>query len=193
MKHLYRIFKLTKSNTDLWVQQGNIEKLMCPENEIQEIDPNVPCVIVLIESLISINNHRYIRFYVTYKGLMQPQGGSGSCYNPVNWDSSRYWRPEGMRNVFDNNNMPKYMQKWVAFDWNQIFYNIANVHLHLYNSTIKDGLYMWNNKYAITHQYGLLIGQIDALAMNKITQDDWSKSMVSIHSYKLKALPCSMK
>ena len=79
-------------------------------NKVNSIDFNVPTVAVIEDSKAT----HYPRFVVIYKGLMQLQGGSGSCYNPV--------KPTFIhnQNPMDNSVMPSHMSKWTAYSYSSL-------------------------------------------------------------------------
>lgn len=75
-----------------------------------KVDYDIPTVAVIEDSKAT----HYTRFVVIYKGLMQTQGGSGSCYNPCILTFSHNENP------MDNSKMPRYMNKWVVYNYNQL-------------------------------------------------------------------------
>ena len=75
-----------------------------------KVDFNTPIVAVIEDS--KANN--YLRFVVIYKGLMQTQGGSGSCYNPC---IPTYIHNQ---NPMDNSIMPQHMSKWITYNYSHL-------------------------------------------------------------------------
>ena len=75
-----------------------------------KVDFNTPIVAVIEDSKATY----YPRFVVVYKGLMQPQGGSGSCYNPC--------IPTFIdnQNPMDNSIMPPNMSKWITYNYSYL-------------------------------------------------------------------------
>lgn len=75
-----------------------------------KVDYNIPTVAVIEDSKAT----HYTRFIVIYKGMMQTQGGSGSCYNPCK--STFLYNEDPM----DNSKMPRHMSKWVVYSYSTL-------------------------------------------------------------------------
>lgn len=141
------------------------------------IDYNTPTVAVIDDSTVS----KFVRFVVIYKGLMQTQGGSGSCYNPT--------IPTFLdrKDPMDNSIMPQYMSKWMPYSYTYLLkLVIAEKHRLLKLMGIKLPFWYWDMEGYDTLQ-GELIAKLDAIGMNRLD----SSCIKEINIRKLpKALTC---
>lgn len=127
--------------------------------KLNKIDPNIATVAVIDDSKYT----HYTRIVVIYKGLMQLQGGSGSCYNPT--------KPTFINNhnPMDNSKMPTHMSKWITFNHTILLQLVISCKCTLLEKMGHKLPFYWNIKEYKNKMYGLLIGKLDLIGMNKLS------------------------
>ena len=127
------------------------------------IDFNTPIVAVINESKIASH---YTKFMVIYKGLMQTQGGSGSCYNPM-----KKTFLDG-HNPMDNKLMPVHMSKWVLYNPSYLLRSVASAKFTILKKMGFKGLPYW---YWDCENYddivGILIAKLDLIGLGLASTD----------------------
>ena len=120
------------------------------------INFNTPIVAIINDSKIL----HYTRFVVIYKGMMQSQGGSGSCYNPTKKTFIHNLDP------MDNKTMPAHMSKWVIYDYSYLLKLVANAKFEILNNMRIKGLPFWVN-YCENYNdiIGILIAKLDLIGL----------------------------
>lgn len=136
-----------------------------------KVEYNVPTVAVIEDSKAT----HYTRFVVIYKGMMQNQGGSGSCYNPC--------KPTFIHNEnpMDNSKIPAHMSKWVTYSYTELLKMVIAAKYKLIESM---GYKKYDEKsdkptdnrlpfwYWDCEHYngiqGILIAQLDAIGMGRL-------------------------
>lgn len=127
--------------------------------KLTNIDYNTPTVIVIDDSKAC----HYTRFVVVYKGMMQMQGGSGSCYNPT--------KPTFMygNDPMDNKKMEKHMSKWVRYSHMAVLQLVVAAKYKLLEIMgYRDELpfFYWNCE-GYNDLIGILIVKLDMIGMGK--------------------------
>lgn len=136
-----------------------------------KVRQNVPTVAVIEDSKAT----HYTRFVVIYKGMMQMQGGSGSCYNPC--------IPTFIYNndPMDNSKIPAHMSKWRIYSYTELLKMVIAAKFHILQSMsykkydeksdkpVDNRLPFW---YWDCEHYngiqGILIAQLDAVGLGKL-------------------------
>lgn len=123
--------------------------------KLYSIDPHIPTVAIIEDSKAT----HYSRFVVIYKGMMQMQGGSGCCYNPI-------YKEQNFDPV-NSNTMPAHMSKWTLYSYHKLLHLVISIKYQLLE---KMGLrpelpfWYWESEYYNTIP-GILIGKLDLIGM----------------------------
>lgn len=136
-----------------------------------KVRQDVPTVAIIEDSKAT----HYTRFVVIYKGMMQMQGGSGSCYNPC--------KPTYIHgnDPMDNSTMPRHMRKWKVYNYSELLKMVIAAKYEILKSMgykkydeksdkpIDNRLPYW---YWDCENYNgiqsILIAQLDAVGMGKL-------------------------
>jgi hypothetical protein len=138
-----------------------------------KVDFSTPIVAVIDDSKVT----KYTRFVVIYKGMMQTQGGTGSCYNPC---KPTFLHKEDPMN---NSIMPAHMSKWVLYDYAQLLKLVISTKCQLLEQM---GIYLpyaWGLE-NYDYLQGILIAKLDAIGMGRADCSILSKN----HKKQLKVL-----
>lgn len=139
-----------------YVEGSNIQSFQ-PTDKIEH---DVPTAVLFLDSLAT----HFKRFVVVYKGKMQFQGGSGSCYNPT---KKTFMRGE---NPMDNNIMPSHMSKWTSYNVNSLLSTACYIKAELLKKMGKDELIPHFMGYSDLYRrglFGLLLGHLDMIGLGK--------------------------
>ena len=132
---------------------------------------NIPVVAVIEDSKAT----HYTRFVVIYKGMMQQQGGSGSCYNPTIPTYIHRLNP------MDNSTMPQHMSKWTTYSYTELLRMVVSAKYSLLDKMgYRDMLPFWYWDCENFHDLiGILIAKLDLIGLGKLDPKEIKKVKVN--------------